>query len=511
MANSVITQRPKFTVVPVGFEMIFVVSNNTAVIGESRVKFIADVHIGTTQPNLATTTDLIGSFKTTPNAAGVGMFDLRTVVETYVSSDNLATNTSSYKGQATTDFETHPVHLIDKYSNIRNSARFLAIRFSVEYLGATDAAGNQDANVVRRQVGTEDDSINYLVFNGYIKNNDFIFRGTPGGLVSSPNANFGFQTNVFFPGIAARRWLTNAPTTQYATLEDYGTLAFMNTGANDFQLTFTYYNSSGVAISTPDIIERNASNGSYNAWSQDSSKRINYVGVYPGNLQNWSTNFATAMGLGLAYYTVIATSLATSTQLLETYTIYIDDPANGIFALIGGTSSRAFCPPCTSCSTTGTEGRYDSIESNNVRLCWLNQWGAWDYFTFSQKAVKSLSNSSSTFTQLEGTWNDSAYHINGFKGGKRKLRVNTTETVTVNSAFVSEGFNVMFEELMNSPEVYLLRGFETVTIPSDGLMKYVVPVRLTTSSFTRKTIANDRLIQYTFDVEKSRTLRTQAI
>ena len=46
---------------------------------------------------------------------------------------------------------------------------------------------------------------------------------------------------------------------------------------------------------------------------------------------------------------------------------------------------------------------------------------------------------------------------------------------------------------------------------SSALNQYVTPVRLTTSSFTRKTIANDKLIQYTFEVEKSKTLRTQAV
>ena len=68
----------------------------------------------------------------------------------------------------------------------------------------------------------------------------------------------------------------------------------------------------------------------------------------------------------------------------------------------------------------------------------------------------------------------------------------------------------MFEELINSPEVYILEGYQT-----DGsfsaLNQYVIPVRLTTSSFTKKTVANDKLIQYSFEVEKSKTLRTQSV
>ena len=81
----------------------------------------------------------------------------------------------------------------------------------------------------------------------------------------------------------------------------------------------------------------------------------------------------------------------------------------------------------------------------------------------------------------------------------------------MNTDFVSEDDNVMFEELTNSPEVYILREFQQRTYNTDTLNRYVTPVTLKSSSFTKKTIANDKLIQYTFEVEKSRTLRTQSI
>ena len=80
----------------------------------------------------------------------------------------------------------------------------------------------------------------------------------------------------------------------------------------------------------------------------------------------------------------------------------------------------------------------------------------------------------------------------------------------MNTDFVSESDNVMFEELINSPEVYLLQGFQTDAVGS-ALNQYVTPVRLTTSRFAKKTVANDKLIQYTFEIEKSKTLRTQSI
>ena len=145
-----------------------------------------------------------------------------------------------------------------------------------------------------------------------------------------------------------------------------------------------------------------------------------------------------------------------------------------------------------------------------IRLAWLNQWGVWDYYTFTQKSVRSLSTKGSTYTQSSGTWNAYRYDINAYKGGQKSFRVNATERIKMNTNFVSESESEWFEELINSPEVYILEGYQ-----SDGtyplLNNYVTPVRLTTSSHIRKTRANDKLIQYTFEVEKSKTLRTQAV
>ena len=80
----------------------------------------------------------------------------------------------------------------------------------------------------------------------------------------------------------------------------------------------------------------------------------------------------------------------------------------------------------------------------------------------------------------------------------------------MNTDFVNEAESEWFEELINSPEVYILDGFQTD--PTNPLLNtYVTPARLTTSNYTKKTVANDKLIQYTFEVEKSKTLRTQSI
>jgi len=83
----------------------------------------------------------------------------------------------------------------------------------------------------------------------------------------------------------------------------------------------------------------------------------------------------------------------------------------------------------------------------------------------------------------------------------------------MNTDYIAEENSEWFEELINSPEVYMLNGYDsTETVPTNTITnKYVEPVLLTTSSFVKKTVANDKLIQYTFEIEKSNTLRTQSV
>jgi hypothetical protein len=82
--------------------------------------------------------------------------------------------------------------------------------------------------------------------------------------------------------------------------------------------------------------------------------------------------------------------------------------------------------------------------------------------------------------------------------------------IRINTDYLADEDAIWFEDLINSPEVYILNGYSS----SDtfGMVnKYVEPVRVTTSSYTRKSKANDKLIQYTFEIEKTKVKRTQKI
>ena len=466
-----IEQNPLYNLNTVGQDVIFTVLDATVVANKFNVKYIAEVHIGIDTINLATSIK-VGAFKTTPNNAGAGMYDFRPIVESFVNADNLAPSTSKFKNAS---YSNLPVHIIDKYSLNENTVRYLKIRFKVE--GAATEGGAVSV------IDTED-SAQYTLFNGYLKRTDIL------DLVTN---DFGYDTSRFYlnpkivGGEILGNWLTNAPTTQYANLSDYGTLSMYSADlgvvgvpTDLYRITITYYNSSGTQIGF-EYIDNLDAEGGFTTYGTTTNKQVMYLGCFPANLQNWSSTFG---------------GLLTPINQMEggRYTIRANNSSGN--ALLDIVTININCP---------TLKGYEPI-----RLAWLNQWGAWDYYTFTMKSAKTTSTKGSTYQQIEGTWNESTYQVNGFKGGKKAFRVNATEKISMNSDFVSESESEWFEDLINSPEVYILDGYQSQAA-NPALNQYATPVRLTTSSYTKKTVANDKLMQYTFEVEKSKTLRTQSV
>ena len=483
-----IKQQPLFEIFPVGQKIIFTVFNN-AVSSKFNVKYVAEVHIRDNKSiDIDSGSHLVATFKTTPNNAGVGIFDLRSLLESYVSSDNLGfVNSfglaSNYKNVAYSETTPHPIHVIDKYCPNTNSARWFRVKFTVEGASTATAAVQEIANSTQKTVP-------FLFFNGVLQRTDYLTQGivnAAGSIVAGINYGYDLQKNLFYGGeepmYGKSKFLTNAPTTQYADLDDYGTVAFLTfvpTSSDRVKfIKYNFFDSGGNSLGTANI-EVKFSNGFYSNSQAFSSNKICYAGVFPANLRNHNTTFqglVTAGTIQGGYYTFIMENHAGSQG--QEYRININ------------------CP---------NEKGYESI-----RLCWLNQWGVWDYYTFKQKSVRSTTTNRTTYTQLGGTWNEDSYVINGFKGGQKNFRVNSTERISVNTDFVTESEAIWFEELINSQEVYIIKGFDaTETAPYNTITnKYVEPVLITSSNYVRKTIANDKLMQYTFEMERNKTQQTQ--
>ena len=466
----IIKQKPNYLTFPVGQEVIFSVYNHNIVTTKTNVKYVAKVYIDKNPIVPSTGVGFVGNFKTTPNAAGYGMFDLSSIIESYVNSDNMANISSNYKGVFIGTKNPTPLHLVDEYSRNKNIIRYLRIVFRTEYLNTSQTP---PVVVLDNSFAISDEM---KIWNGYLKETDAI---------NTFDGNFGYNTEKFFlnklvsEGDTAARWLTNAPDDRYALPTDYGVaslMSFPNNGAELHHIKLTYFKNNGQQVS--EQVDNVFNKGGMGPYVSNSDWNILHFGCYPANIYAWSSTFKALIDANNITKYIVVGQNVDDVQVTFVFTVNI------------------LCP---------NQKGYEPI-----RLTWLNQWGTWDYYTFNMKSSKSISTKGSTYQQLGGTWNERYYQPNSFKGGKKAFRVNATEKVIMNTDFVNESESEWFEELINSPEIYILNGFKSDSVGS-ALTTYVIPVRLNTSSYTRKTVANDKLMQYTFEVEKSKTLRTQAV
>jgi len=296
-----ITQKPEFNVLPVGQEIMFAVENTNIVSNKIRVKFVAEVHISdSTIPVTASSADVIGTFKTTHNNVGVGMFDLSSIVQSYVTTDNLATTGSQYKGMSTTLTTQHPVHLIDKFTKNANAIRYLVIQFSVEYYDDDDTSSTYN-QIVRTDFVNSD---LYTLFNGYLTYSDQL---------EWSNTGFGYDISRFqIQNPTTGQFLSNAPLTQYATADDYGTFAYLTkigagSTVNGYvgEIRMQCYDSVGGLLGSSINVTMNGPNGGYGVYSANIRNELLYFGCFPANLRNWSTIFQTQYATGnLDHYDV---------------------------------------------------------------------------------------------------------------------------------------------------------------------------------------------------------------
>tara|TARA_R110002050_G_scaffold65082_4_gene141228 strand:+ start:671 stop:2092 length:1422 start_codon:yes stop_codon:yes gene_type:complete len=457
--------------IPVGQELIVGLSCTGAVTQEQNVKFCFDISI----QQIAGQVIELGIFKTTPNNRGVGFLDISAILDSYVSADNIACSDSTFKyqGAAGQPFSTH---LIDRYSRADNSITFFSVKGYTEYTETSGAVAQTS------QVST---ALGYII-NGYIKQTDLIKFSTD----SPTGGAYGFSASLLedhrpIKDTDGAKFYTNSPSTLYAGLKDYGTLSFS-------------YHSNGVAYYQVDMydsddallgnftVERTEAFGAFDGtWQVPISGRLLYIGAFPANL-------------------IVDDNFNAQKDEMTYYTIGLYDDGDNLISEVKRVD--ILCP--------------NLKDYEPIRLTWLNQFGTWDYFTFNQKSVKQIKTKGTTYQQLGGSWNQKRNRPYGYKGGKKSFRVNATETIKMSTDYLTEEHSEWFEELINSPEIYILKersgqrqhnSYYDDSVPTPTLNQYATPCTLKTTSFTKKTVANDKLILYTFEVEKSKTLRTQAI
>ena len=126
------------------------------------------------------------------------------------------------------------------------------------------------------------------------------------------------------------------------------------------------------------------------------------------------------------------------------------------------------------------------------KVTFVNKYGALQDMYFFKKSVKKMNikkesyksnilNSSNSYSRSNHVYRD--FNVVG-KG-----------SVTLSSGFLSEEYNEVFEQMMLSEKVWV------TNITDKG--EQVLPINVKTSNITYKTSLNDKLVEYTFDFDKS--------
>ena len=177
--------------------------------------------------------------------------------------------------------------------------------------------------------------------------------------------------------------------------------------------------------------------------------------------------------------------------------IYLpDNTAGTAWDMNSGTATKT----SISTSATSVEAASENYRWTIERICnpkytpilitFVNRNGVWQEHYFFLKSVESISTKAESFKRNTFVYSSSSYDTE--LAQKQTFNKNGTIKYTLNTNYMIEAYNEVMEDLLLSEYVWISYG---------GLTGK--PVVVTSSSLTYKKSVNDRLIQYTIELEEA--------
>ena len=246
---------------------------------------------------------------------------------------------------------------------------------------------------------------------------------------------------------SSKSFLTDAPSTQYINSNQSAFLYFL-TASTLTNITIKSYDSDGVIVSSGTVDASCITNnfgyvacGTYDIINSDASA--------------WLTGNPATILTGAAYYTV-NTALGGVTSNLTTF--YID----------------AKCSKYTP-----------------IRLHWLNRLGGFDSFNFNLKSEEQTDIKRSTYLQEEHNFTGTNWSYNSMSRGTTDYHFSTQDKLTLNTDYLTEAESTWMNDLFTSPVIYQEVDNELIAVSGK-------PKRI-----KKQTSLNDKLMQYTFELDYS--------
>ena len=418
--------------------LVYAVTSNSS--SQPQFQYVVDVFY-------SGSSTLLQRIKQQPNPSAVGVFDIGSIINNYLGSDN--TWKTQYFATSSQASRRFVVKFGEQYGTSLSSSVIL-------YAGNTSGAGLPAVTA----------SAYHYFINGLVDPNDKINWNWDSGSYYTgsitPNPNVDDFTRQYA--------LTNAPLTQSIQVGDYATISLINgnfnnstTNAQDiYAYNISIYDATGSQLVNNALVARN------------------YIGNGGGPRQFEDDSWVTAV-----------TTQNSSTQLLTIGTGYQNLVSAGVGALFTNNPTWAYYdigvhPPADELNfAENLSAQYAKIRYvrqgaqcgyDGVRFAWKNEFGVWDYYTFTLQNDKAFGIERANYEQTFVPFND----VNPIPYSKeRRGSINyynkLTQVETANSDWLTQEEADWLKELFFSANVFQQVGTD------------FLPVVITSVNLTEKT------------------------
>ena len=400
------------------------------------------------------------TIKQQPNPSGFGVFDLGRLVKQYLGYD---TRESLFKGGVDGFFQLNS-----------ETAKFFRVAFGEEYATSTTSSVTYYSGV--------GNATGSAAFTGSTPYYYFI-----NGVIDPNYGQWNWNTSSFYQprpapnsqSFSANVCLTDAPRTQYARSTDYMTISALNGNINGvrsssqdiYAADIDIYNNAGAVIGsitnfnfgtgsmtqggprqTPATLWTSAftvdtcSSGSF-INKQTSGSLLIHIPIGPQNITNYG-NFDLNTLPWERYVVKLHPQQAANTPNVNA--------TWDTFTIVKSTGNCAY---------------------NGVRFAFVNDYGVWDYYTFSLADANTYEIDRGIYKQnfVDYSTGTTSVPYNIARRGNNSYYTNINQTFTANSDWLIQDEADWLQQLFYSPNVYIQDGFD------------MVPVIITTSTLNAKT------------------------
>jgi len=142
-----------------------------------------------------------------------------------------------------------------------------------------------------------------------------------------------------------------------------------------------------------------------------------------------------------------------------------------------------------------------------VHIAFINKFGMWDYCTFFKRSEDNYTVQNEQYKAITGEVVSGAYSIDKANPQYRKYNIKSKKTKTLNTGWVGEDHAELMKQLLLSDRVLILSDDRTVTPSGTGEQRQYtytqngVAVNVVTNSLQLQKHVNERMINYTIEIE----------